>query len=46
MATNEAPSFQRYGLDLANVVAYNMLRNYWPVFIRKMRGAHPAAPQP
>ena len=39
-------TLQRYGLDLANVVAYNMLRNYWPVFIRKMRGAHPAAPQP
>ena len=32
-------TFQRYGLDLATVVGTNMLRNYWPVFFKRLRHA-------
>lgn len=30
-------TMQRYGFDLATVVGTNMLRNYWPVFFKKLR---------
>jgi hypothetical protein len=33
-------TLQRYGLDLATTAGYNMLRNYWPVFFKRMRGSH------
>ena len=32
-------TFERYGFDLAGRVGTNMLRNYWPVFFKKLRGA-------
>lgn len=32
-------TLQRYGLDMARTAGYNMLRNYWPVFFKKMRGS-------
>ena len=28
----------RYGVDMATTAGYNMLRNYWPVFFKKLRG--------
>jgi hypothetical protein len=28
----------RYGVDLATSAGYNMLRNYWPVFFKRLRG--------
>jgi hypothetical protein len=34
-------TLQRYGIDLAATVGYNMLRNYWPVFFKRMRGSSP-----
>jgi hypothetical protein len=33
-------TLQRYGFDMANIVGYNLLRNYWPVFFKRMRGSH------
>ncbi len=32
-------TLQRYGVDMATTVGYNMLRNYWPVFFRRLRGS-------
>ena len=32
-------TFQRYGLDLVVQLGGNMLREYWPVFFRKVRGS-------
>jgi hypothetical protein len=32
-------TFQRYGIDLAVRLGGNMLREYWPVFFRKVRGS-------
>lgn len=32
-------TFKRYGFDLAGRVGTNMLRNYWPVFFKKLRGS-------
>jgi len=32
-------TFQRYGIDLAVRFGGNMLREYWPVFFRKVRGS-------
>lgn len=34
-------TFQRYGIDLAVQMGGNMLRDYWPVFFRKVRGSPP-----
>jgi hypothetical protein len=31
-------TLQRYGVDMATTVGYNMLRNYWPVFFKRLRG--------
>jgi len=36
-------TFERYGTDLASRVGTNMLRNYWPVFFKKLRGASRSA---
>ena len=38
-------TFERYGFDLANRAGGNMLRNYWPVFFKRLRGSnsHPNA---
>lgn len=33
-----AQTFRRYGIDLAAHAGTNMLREYWPVFVRKMPG--------
>jgi hypothetical protein len=33
-------TFERYGVDLAERVGSNLLRNYWPVFFKKLRGSH------
>lgn len=38
-------TFQRYGEDLATVVGTNMLRNYWPVFFKKLRHPHGSTQQ-
>lgn len=32
-------TFKRYGIDLASRAGFNMLRNYWPVFFKKLRGS-------
>jgi hypothetical protein len=32
-------TFQRYGIDLAVQFGGNVLREYWPVFVRKVRGS-------
>jgi hypothetical protein len=32
-------TFQRYGIDLGVRLGGNMLREYWPVFFRKVRGS-------
>ena len=32
-----AHTFRRYGEDLGTVIGTNMLRNYWPVFFKKLR---------
>jgi hypothetical protein len=32
-------TFERYGLDLATRAGFNMFRNYWPVFFKKLRRA-------
>lgn len=32
-------TFKRYGFDIAGRVGTNMLRNYWPVFFKKLRGS-------
>ena len=32
-------TFERYGIDLAVRLGGNMLREYWPVFFRKVRGS-------
>jgi hypothetical protein len=34
-------TFARYGADLAARLAGNMLREYWPVLFRKVRGSRP-----
>lgn len=35
-------TFERYGSDLASRVGSNLLRNYWPVLFKKLRGSpHP-----
>ena len=39
-------TFQRYGIDLATTAGYNMLRNYWPAFFKKMRGSNVYHRQP
>jgi len=31
-------TFQRYGTDIASQMGMNFLRNYWPVFFKKLRG--------
>jgi hypothetical protein len=33
-----AQTFRRYGIDLAAHAGTNMLREYWPVFVRRMPG--------
>jgi len=33
-------TFERYGYDLAGRIGTNMLRNYWPVFFKRLRGSH------
>jgi hypothetical protein len=38
-------TLQRYGTDLAVRLGTNMLREYWPVFFRKVRGS-PRPPTP
>jgi hypothetical protein len=32
-------TLERYGLDLATRAGFNMFRNYWPVFFKKLRRA-------
>ncbi|MFY9558937.1 MAG: hypothetical protein WAQ52_01765 [Terriglobales bacterium] len=32
-------TFKRYGWDLASRAGANMLRNYWPVFFKRLRGS-------
>ncbi len=32
-------TFERYGIDMASRAGFNFLRNYWPVFFKKLRGA-------
>src|SRR5882672_8344793 len=34
---NAAETFRRYGVDLGTRAGFNMLRNYWPVLIKKIR---------
>jgi len=36
-------TFERYGTDLASRIGTNMLRNYWPVFFKKLRGSSHAS---
>jgi hypothetical protein len=33
-------TFERYGIDLASRAGFNLLRNYWPVIFKKLRGSH------
>lgn len=44
---NAGQTLQRYGLDLALRAGGNMLRNYWPVFQKRLRhsNSHPPASQ-
>jgi len=32
-------TFERYGYDLAGRIGTNMLKNYWPVFFKRLRGS-------
>jgi len=32
-------TFERYGFDLATRAGTNLLRNYWPVFFKRLRGS-------
>jgi hypothetical protein len=32
-------TLERYGIDIASRAGYNLVRNYWPVFFRKLRGS-------
>ena len=32
-------TFERYGIDLAVRLGENVLRDYWPVFFRKVQGS-------
>jgi hypothetical protein len=35
-------TFERYGGDIATRVGFNFVRNYWPVFFKKLRrSSHP-----
>ena len=36
---------KRYGYDLATRAGANMLRNYWPVFFKRLRGSRVSDPQ-
>lgn len=33
-------TLERYGIDLGTRAGLNLLRNYWPVFFKKLRGSH------
>jgi hypothetical protein len=39
-------TFERYGVDLASRVGTNILRNYWPVFFKKLRGSRRSGGRP
>jgi hypothetical protein len=32
-------TFQRYGVDIATRAGFNILRNYWPVMFKRLRGS-------
>jgi hypothetical protein len=32
-------TFERYGIDIASRAGFNFLRNYWPVFFKKLKGS-------
>jgi hypothetical protein len=32
-------TLHRYGVDMATTVGYNILRNYWPIFFKRLRGS-------
>jgi len=39
-------TFERYGYDLAGRIGTNMLKNYWPVFFKRLRGSSHSSGRP